>query len=130
MALRAHLAAEGSPAKPYLPRRPGGLPAKVVAVANFKGGSGKTTTAAHLAMAAALDGYRVLVIDLDSQGSMTSILGGQVAEEWGTVFSLIAEDYARAVEAENRLRDGRGEVPLPLDETLTEALKVSPRNLV
>ena len=130
MALRRHLAAEGSPSKPYLPWRPEGLPAKVVAVANFKGGSGKTTTCAHLAMAAALDGYRVLVIDLDSQGSMTSILGGQVADEWGTVFPLIAKDYARAVEAENRLRAGRGEAPLPLDETLTEALGVSPRNLV
>ena len=130
MALRAHLAAEGSPSKPYLPWRPEGLPAKVVAVANFKGGSGKTTTAAHLAMAAALDGYRVLVIDLDSQGSMTSILGGRVADEWGTVFPLIAKDYARAVEAENRLREGRDEAPLPVDETLTEALEVSPRNLV
>ena len=130
MALRRHLAAEGSPAKPYLPWRPEGLPAKVVAVANFKGGSGKTTTAAHLAMAAALDGYRVLVIDLDSQASMTSILGGQVADEWGTVFPLIAKDYARAVEAENRLRDGRGDPPLPLDETLTEALKVSLRNIL
>jgi chromosome partitioning protein len=130
MALRAHLAAEGSPSKAYLPWRPEGLPAKVVAVANFKGGSGKTTTAAHLAMAAALDGYKVLVIDLDSQGSMTSILGGRVADEWGTVFPLIAKDYARAVEAENRLRAGRGDAPLPLDETLTEALTVSPRNLV
>jgi chromosome partitioning protein len=37
-------------------------------VANFKGGVGKTSTAAHLAMSAALDGYRVLVVDLDSQG--------------------------------------------------------------
>ena len=130
MRLRAHLAADGSATGPCLPWRPEGLPAKIVAVANFKGGSGKTTTAAHLAMAAALDGYRVLVIDLDSQGSMTSILGGQVADEWGTVFPLIAKDYARAVGAENRLREGRGAAPLPLDETLTEALTVSPRNLV
>jgi Mrp family chromosome partitioning ATPase len=61
--------AEGSKAKDYRPYRPEGLPAKLVAVANFKGGVGKTSTAAHLAMSAALDGYRVLVIDLDSQGS-------------------------------------------------------------
>ena len=74
--LRAHFAAEGSRAKEYLPWPPKGLPAKIVAVANFKGGVGKTSTAAHLAMSAALDGYRVLVIDLDSQGSMTSIFGG------------------------------------------------------
>jgi hypothetical protein len=74
--LRAHFAAEGSRTKEYLPYRPKGLPAKIVAVANFKGGVGKTSTAAHLAMSAALDGYRVLVVDLDSQGSMTSIFGG------------------------------------------------------
>jgi chromosome partitioning protein len=77
--LRAHFAAEGSKTKDYLPYRPEGLPAKIVAVANFKGGVGKTSTAAHLAMSAALDGYKVLVIDLDSQGSMTSIFGGRVA---------------------------------------------------
>ena len=41
-------------------------------------GVGKTSTAAHLAMSAALDGYKVLVIDLDSQGSMTSIMGSLI----------------------------------------------------
>ncbi|MFN7052695.1 MAG: AAA family ATPase, partial [Gemmobacter sp.] len=76
--LRDFLAREGSPAKEYRPWRPAGLPAKICAVTNFKGGSGKTTTCAHLAMAAALDGYKVLVLDLDSQASMTSLLGGQV----------------------------------------------------
>ena len=67
---------KGAQNRDYLPYRPRGLPAKVLAVANFKGGVGKTSTAAHLAMSAALDGYKVLVIDLDSQGSMTSIFGG------------------------------------------------------
>jgi chromosome partitioning protein len=87
--LRAHFAAEGSKAKDYRPYRPEGLPAKIVAVANFKGGVGKTSTAAHLAMSAALDGYRVLVVDLDSQGSMTSIFGGRIADEWQTAFPLL-----------------------------------------
>lgn len=120
--LRAHFAAEGSRAKPYLPWRPAGLPAKITAIANFKGGVGKTSMAAHLAMSAALDGYRVLVIDLDSQGSMTSIFGGRVTSEWDTVFPLIARDYALGLQAENRRRAERGETPLPLDEALDTAL--------
>ena len=105
-----------SPPKAAAPRSTGpgaraGLPAKIVAVANFKGGVGKTSTAAHLAMSAALDGYRVLVIDLDSQGSMTSMFGGKVASEWDTVFPLIARDYALGLQAENRRRAERGEAP-------------------
>jgi chromosome partitioning protein len=128
--LRAHFAAEGSRAKEYRPWRPAGLPAKLIAVANFKGGVGKTSTAAHLAMSAALDGYRVLVIDLDSQGSMTSIFGGRVADEWGTVFPLLARHYARHLQEENRLRVSRGEAPVPLDDTLDEALKTQAGALV
>ena len=54
--LRTHFALEGSKAKEYRPYRPEGLPAKIVSVANFKGGVGKTSTCAHLAMSAALDG--------------------------------------------------------------------------
>ena len=128
--LRDHFASEGLSTKEYRPYRPEGLPAKVVAVANFKGGVGKTSTAAHLAMSAALDGYKVLVVDLDSQGSMTSIMGGQVADEWQTVFPLLARDYAEAVEAENKVRAASNLDPIPLDETLTEAREVSLRNLV
>ncbi len=128
--LRAHFAAEGSRAKNYLPYRPEGLPAKMVAVANFKGGVGKTSTAAHLAMSAALDGYRVLVVDLDSQGSMTSLFGGRVEDEWATVYPLIARHHARHLQADNQRRLDRGEAPLPLDETLTEALGITAADLV
>lgn len=128
--LRAHFAALGSKAKDYLPYRPKGLPAKIVAVANFKGGVGKTSTCAHLAMSAALDGYRVLVIDLDSQGSLTSIFGGRVADEWQTVFPLLARHYARHLMAENRARAARGDAPQPLDATLSEALKATAADVV
>ncbi|MGR3590567.1 MAG: AAA family ATPase [Limimaricola soesokkakensis] len=128
--LRAHFGAEGSKAKPYLPYRPEGLPAKMVAVANFKGGVGKTSTAAHLAMSAALDGYKVLVLDLDSQGSMTSIFGGKVADEWQSVYPLIARHYAEHLEAENAHRASRGEAPHPLDDTLTEAMSIKAGDLV
>lgn len=128
--LRAHFGAEGSRAKEYLPYRPEGLPAKIVAVANFKGGVGKTSTCAHLAMSAALDGYKVLVIDLDSQGSMTSILGGQVADEWGTVFPLLARHYGEYLRADNQRRLDRGETPQPLDDTLAEAMKLTAQDVI
>jgi chromosome partitioning protein len=128
--LRAHFGQEGSKAKEYLPYRPAGLPAKVVAVANFKGGVGKTSTCAHLAMSAALDGYKVLVVDLDSQGSMTSIFGAQIEDEWQTVFPLLARHYAEHLRGENQRRLDRGEAPLPLDETLTEALEVSASDVI
>jgi len=130
LTLREHFAEEGAPNRQYLPWRPKGLPAKVVAVANFKGGVGKTGTAAHLAMSAALDGYKVLVIALDPLGSMTSIMGGAVSDEWQTAFPLIARDYAHHVMDENLVRKAAGNTELPLDETLREALTVSPRNLI
>jgi chromosome partitioning protein len=128
--LRAHFAAEGSKAKEYTPYKPKDLPAKLVAVANFKGGVGKTSTAAHLAMSAALDGYKVLVLDLDSQGSMTSIFGGKVDDEWNTVFPLLARHYARHQQSANQARLDRGDAPIPLDETLSEALKVNAQDII
>ncbi|WP_158971828.1 AAA family ATPase [Chachezhania sediminis] len=128
--LRAHFAAEGSRAKEYRPYRPDGLPAKLVAVANFKGGVGKTSTAAHLAMSAALDGYRVLVVDLDSQGSMTSIFGGKVDDEWGTAFPLLARHYGEHLRAENQRRLDRGDPPQPLDEALTAAMTMTAADVI
>ncbi|MHA3915823.1 AAA family ATPase [Halovulum sp. GXIMD14793] len=130
LTLRQHFANEGVSTKEYLPYRPKDAQAKVAAIANFKGGVGKTSTAAHLAMSAALDGYRVLVIDLDSQGSMTSIMGGEVADEWSTVFPLIAKDYAKAIIAENQVRRAGGQIELPLDETLQEAMKISAADVI
>ncbi|MFG6562486.1 AAA family ATPase [Sulfitobacter sp. 1A15299] len=130
LTLRNHFAEEGVSTKEYRPYRPKGLPAKVVAVANFKGGVGKTSTAAHLAMSAALDGYKVLVVDLDSQGSMTSIMGGQVQDEWQTIFPLLARDYAMHVQAENRVRAAAAEPEIPMDETLSEALTISLEDVV
>ena len=61
----------------YLPGRREGDHLQVITVINFKGGSGKTTTAAHLAQKAALDGYRVLAIDLDPQASLSALHGYQ-----------------------------------------------------
>jgi chromosome partitioning protein len=63
--------------KRYVPYRRAGEPLQVLAVVNFKGGSGKTTTAAHLAQHLALTGHRVLAIDLDPQASLSALHGIQ-----------------------------------------------------
>jgi chromosome partitioning protein len=68
---------EGGKGKRYLPRRTDGEACQVLAIVNFKGGSGKTTTAAHLAQFLALRGYRVLAVDLDPQASLTALHGYQ-----------------------------------------------------
>jgi chromosome partitioning protein len=128
--LRQHFAAEGAADREYLPYRPEGLPAKVIAVANFKGGVGKTSTCAHLAMSAALDGYKVLVIDLDSQGSMTSIMGGKVADEWQTAFPLIAKHFAGHLAAENSVLAAGGFATKPLDETLQAATEINADDVI
>lgn len=47
----------------------------IAAFANFKGGSAKSTTSVHYAQFEALRGHRVLLVDLDPQGSMTSMFG-------------------------------------------------------
>ena len=75
--LRQHLAASvrGRPAYDLLPWRRSGEHLQVLAVANFKGGSGKTTTSTHLAQHLALQGYRVLAVDLDPQASMSALFG-------------------------------------------------------
>ena len=63
--------------KKYVPHRRPDEPLQVIAVVNFKGGSGKTTTAAHLAQHLALTGHRVLAIDLDPQASLSALHGIQ-----------------------------------------------------
>ncbi|KAJ02064.1 AAA family ATPase [Sulfitobacter mediterraneus] len=58
-----------------LPHRQPDDPAMVLAIQNFKGGVGKSTMVCHLAQYLALKGYRVCVIDCDSQASTTSMFG-------------------------------------------------------
>nr|WP_209843054.1 plasmid partitioning protein RepA [Rubellimicrobium aerolatum] len=79
----------------YLPGRREGDPLQVICVVNFKGGSGKTTTAAHLAQKCALDGYRVLAIDLDPQASLSALHGVQPEfdlNDGGTLWDAIRHD--------------------------------------
>nr|WP_113913356.1 plasmid partitioning protein RepA [Roseovarius dicentrarchi] len=79
----------------YLPGRRAGDKLQVITVINFKGGSGKTTTAAHLAQKMALDGYRVLAIDLDPQASLSALHGFQPEFDLldgGTLYDAIRYD--------------------------------------
>jgi chromosome partitioning protein len=50
-------------------------PVSIIAVQNFKGGVGKSTVSAHLAQYLAIRGYRVCLVDCDSQGSSTALFG-------------------------------------------------------
>jgi len=79
----------------YLPGRRDGDHLQVITVINFKGGSGKTTTAAHLAQKLALDGYRVLAVDLDPQASFSALHGFQPEFDLidgGTIYDAIRYD--------------------------------------
>lgn len=125
--IRAFLEAEGQPGKGYRPYRPKDRPAKVVSVCNFKGGVSKTTTGAHLAMAAALDGYRVLVIDLDSQASMSTMFGLMAEDEGQTAYSILAWHRARQVARSMGIDDLTSE---DLDEEIREAASVTADDVI
>jgi chromosome partitioning protein len=64
----------------------------VLAVANQKGGVGKTTTAVNLGAALAELGFRVLVVDLDPQGNATTGLGISHRNVEGSVYDVIMND--------------------------------------
>ncbi len=65
---------------------------KVIAIANQKGGVGKTTTAINLAASLAANDLRVLVVDCDPQGNSTSGLGIRKEEGAGSLYDVIVRE--------------------------------------
>lgn len=117
--LRQYLDQHGrSEARMYVPHRRPGEKLQVIAVVNFKGGSGKTTTAAHLAQYMALTGHRVLAVDLDPQASLSSLHGFQPElDQSKSIYDAIRYDEER--------------VPLSqiIQETNFPGLDIIPANL-
>jgi chromosome partitioning protein len=119
-ALRLFLDASSKPDRKYVPSRTTGEHLQVISVVNFKGGSGKTTTAAHLGQYLALRGYRVLALDLDPQASLSALHGVQPEFDVGdnqTLYGAIRYD------------EGRRELSEIIRKTYFENLDLVPANL-
>lgn len=65
---------------------------KIIAIANQKGGVGKTTTSINLSAALAEEGKRILVVDIDPQGNCTSGFGIDKNNQENTVYELLLDD--------------------------------------
>jgi len=81
------------------PHRPVGTPGVTIACVNFKGGSSKTTTAFNLAQGLTLLGRSVLLVDLDPQGSATTLTGLMPAveieeEDTASMLTIIPLEHA------------------------------------
>lgn len=101
--LRRRLKVKG---RNLLPPRPAGKRPIRAAIANFKGGAGKSTVALHFAHAAALDGYRVLAVDFDPQATLSHSMGlSDISEEF-TVWGIMARDLIRETERMNAAAGG------------------------
>jgi chromosome partitioning protein len=65
---------------------------RIIAVANQKGGVGKTTTAVNVAAALAIDGHRTLLVDSDPQGSATTGIGIHPGESAATTYEILVAE--------------------------------------
>jgi len=88
---------------------------RIIAIANQKGGVGKTTTAINLAAALAESGQRILVVDLDPQGNASTGLGIDLADRSQSAYELLVEDAALSDVIQDTNIEGLGIIPATVD---------------
>ncbi len=92
---------------------------RIIAVANQKGGVGKTTTSVNVAASLALSGGKVLLVDLDAQGNATMGCGIDKNEVDASVYEWLVEDQPMQ-EISQRCNGGFDVLPANLDLTAAE----------
>ena len=102
-----------------IPERPNGRAIRI-AIANFKGGVGKSVVAQHVANAAALDGYRVLLVDFDPQATLTHSVGLVEVREETTVWGIMCRDLCREADRIVAEYDDVDDCPYPSSDELPE----------